>query len=116
MNIQKLIAGWAGALFGSLESLGASLVASFGMLLMGYAQDERQIFSDCKQFFHDTYVAKVAAGMGDLEAIEEATTAALNKFAHDENSEFHKILSGVIDFTAGSLKRAAGVLVTATSG
>lgn len=116
MNLEKLVAGWGAALFGQLESLGASLLASFSMLLMGYAAEERQIIADCKTFFHDTYTAKKAAGASEIDAIEQATTAALNKFAHDETSEFHKILSGIIDFAAGALKRAAGVLGQAASG
>ncbi len=116
MNLQNIIAGWGAALAGQLESLGASLISSFGMLLMGYTQEERQIIGDCKQFFHDTYQAKIAGGASPLDAIEEATTAALNKFAHDEKDEFHKILSGIIDFAAGALKRAGGVLGQATSG
>lgn len=116
MNLAQLIAGWGASLAGKLESLGASLAASFGMLLLGYTQEERQIIADCKQFFHDTYNAKVAAGESQINAIEETTTAALNKFAHDEEAEFHKILSGIIDFAAGALKRAAGVIVGEATG
>lgn len=109
MNLSALLSGLATALLARLESIGGALAISFGTLLMGYASDERQIILDAKQFFLDTYHAKKTAGVADLDAIEEAATAALNKFCHDEENEFHKIVSGVMDLMAGALKRAAGV-------
>jgi len=109
MNIGSLLSLLANALLARLESIGGALAISFGTLLMGYAADERQIILDAKQFFLDTYHAKKDAGADDLNAIEEAATAALNKFCHDEENEFHKILGGVMDLMAGALKRAAGV-------
>lgn len=77
-------------------SIGAAFLGSFGLLLNQFTNDQRTIGTNVIAFWQAHYHAALAvAGTSEVQAIEQATTAALNEFASEEGSEASKI-SGMV--------------------
>ena len=75
-----------------LESIGAAFLGAFGAILHQFTNDQRQIGANVTAFWQAHYHANLAAGMSEIEALEKASTAALNEFAAEEKSEASKIV------------------------
>jgi hypothetical protein len=114
MNLTTFLQGLANTLLQGAESVGGALLAAFGQIFLQFTSDERSIMLKVKQKWLDTYNAAVAAKASEVDAIEQASTAAYNEFCSDESDEFNKVKSGVIANLEYAAKSTAGLLKTAT--
>jgi hypothetical protein len=116
MNLSAFLASLGAALVSRLSSVGAALAASFGTLVIGFTADEKTILLNVKQKFHDSLVARQAAGASTIDAIEGAGSDAWNEFCAEETAEFYKEKDAVITLAVSSAKSAAGIVKTAVAG
>lgn len=86
------------------ESIGASFLAGMSVILAGFTSDQRAIFAQAIAFWQARYHAEIAAGSTPLSAIENASTATLNEFIKDEETEGQKELRAVIALLESSVK------------
>lgn len=109
MNIQAFFASLGAALLARASSIGAAVLAGFGTIVMSFTADERQVFADVKQKFHDEYQSRIAAGQAEIDAIEGAGTAAYNTFCNEEGQVFAKEAGALIVLLVSSAKSAANL-------
>lgn len=93
----------------AMDSVGAALMSGLSAIASGFLADERLILVNAKATFSDSYGALKAEGKSDLDAIEGAATATLNKFCSDEKAEMAQEVSAIITLLVSSLKSAAGL-------
>lgn len=109
MNLSIFIAALKAALLAKLTSFGAAFMAGLSVIGMGFVADERAIGVACMAKFHDAHDAAAKAGKTELEAIEEAATAAYNEFCSDQAKEFWKECDAIITLLKSSAQSAAGL-------
>jgi len=113
--LQSFLAGLAATLLQSAESIGGALISAWSQIALQFSADERAILIKVKQKWVDTYNAQKTAGASEIDAIENASTAAYNEFCADESDEFNKVKAGVIASVEYAAKSAGNVLKTVTS-
>jgi hypothetical protein len=111
--LQSFLAGLTATLLQAAESIGGALIAAWGQIALQFSSDERGILIKVKQKWIDTYNAEKAKGTDEINAIENASTAAYNEFCADETDEFNKVKAGVIASVEYAAKSAGGVLKSA---
>lgn len=80
-----------------LASIGAAFLGGIGAILNAFTNDQRIIGANVIAFWQAKYHAALAVtGTSEIQAIEQASTAALNEFAHEEDSEASKIAGAII--------------------
>lgn len=112
--LQSFLAALAATLLQSAESIGGALISAWAQIALQFSSDERDILIKVKQKWLDTYNAEKAKGTDEINAIENASTAAYNEFCSDERDEFNKVKSGVIASVEYAAKRAGGALKAVT--
>jgi hypothetical protein len=113
MNLSAFLASLAAAILAQLTSVGAAFAAGLGTIAIGFLSHERDIGNKVMDKFHTTLIAAQAAGKSNIDAIEEAATAAYNEFCHDEVNEFKDEANAIITLLVSSAKSAAGIVKTA---
>lgn len=109
MNLSVFIAALEAAVLARLSSFGTAFAAGLGAIGIGFLAHERTIGVNVMAKFHDTYTAKKAAGESEINAIEEAATAALNEFCADEAKEFTDEARAIITLLKSSAQSAANL-------
>jgi hypothetical protein len=88
-----------------LASVGAALLAGFGVILNGFTNDQRVIGANIIAFWQAKYHAAVADGATPLNAAEQASTASLQEFCAEEGAEFQKEGMAIITLIESSVKQ-----------
>jgi hypothetical protein len=109
MDISIFAAALKAAIMAKLTSFGAAFMAGLSVIGMGFLADERAIGVAVMEKFHATHDAAVAAGKSQIDAIEEAATAAYNEFCSDQTKEFWKESDAIITLLKSSAQSAAGL-------
>lgn len=109
MSVSAILAALKAAVLSIATSVGAAFASGLTTIGIGFLADERAIGVKVFQVFHDSYEAAKAAGKSELDAIEEAGTAAFNTFCHEEATEFVKEADALITLLVSSFKSAAGL-------
>lgn len=112
--LQSFISGLLATLAQAATSVGGALISAWSQIALQFSSDERDILVKVKQKWVDTYNAEKAKGSSEIDAIENASTAAYNEFCADEKDEFNKVKAGVIASVEYAAKSAGGVLKTVT--
>lgn len=89
-----------------LESFGAALEAGVGVIFQNFASDQQRIFTNVAAFWQARHGAAIEGGASELDAIEQATTAALNEFAAEEGAEFAQEKMAFITLLGSSARQA----------
>ena len=92
-----------------LISVGASLAAGLGSLLLGYSTAQRDLFTKMIAYYQAKVKANEAAGQSVITALENAFTATLNEFCAEEGALFNDEKTALITLVHGALKQAATV-------
>ncbi len=90
-----------------LESIGAAFLSAMAVIFNGFTNDQRAIGTKVAAYWQQKHDDLRAAGKSELEAVEEASTAALNEFFNEEGDEFRKIVS--LTVTALEVSVANGI-------
>lgn len=76
-----------------LASIGASFLSAMGLVFNQFENDQRAIAATAIAYWQASHIAAVAAGKSGIEAIEIASTAALNEFFNQERADLQKVVS-----------------------
>jgi hypothetical protein len=106
MNISSLFSSLKTAVLSAAVSLGGALLAGLATIGIGFTSDMKSILVKTITKFHDGYETALAAGKGELEAIEEGATAARNEFCSDMQAEGAKESDAIITLLTSSFKNA----------
>jgi NADH:ubiquinone oxidoreductase subunit K len=106
MDFTVLLAALKAAVIAKLASIGAAFAAGFSTIAIGFAADERAIGAAVMAKFHESLDAAHKAGVSEVDAIEQAATAAYNEFCHDEVVEFRKEADAIITLLRSSFMSA----------
>jgi len=106
---EAIIAALKAVALNAAQSIGASLAIGFSAIAAGFMPAEKQILVDTKAAFYNEYDAQKAAGASEINAIENAATAALNKFGSEEGAFMVQEVRATITLLVSSLKSAAGL-------
>jgi hypothetical protein len=89
-----------------LASIGAAFAAGLAVIAVGFTNDQRAIFANVIAFWQAKYKAAAATGISTLDAVEQATTAALNEFCSEEGAEGTKEIQAILTLLESSVKNA----------
>lgn len=84
---------WAGQ---KLASIGSAFLGAMGVIFNQFENDQRAIAANTIAFWQAKHTAALAAGASALEAIEQASTAALNEFYNEERVDLQKVVGMTI--------------------
>lgn len=116
MNLSAFLASLGAAILARLSSVGASVAASFGAIVMAFTADQRTVLADAKKMFTDTLNAGLAASKSEVNAIEDAATATFQVFCSDEKKFFGVEVSATIILMESAAKTAANIVGTVITG
>jgi len=108
VNLSNLISSLKTAVLSAALSLGGALASGLITIAIGFGMDLKDILVKTFTKFHDTYEAALAAGKPELEAIEEAATAARNEFCNDMTAEGAKEADALLTLLTSSFKATLG--------
>lgn len=76
-----------------LASIGASFLSAMGVIFNTFENDQRAIAANVIAFWQHKHADARAAGASEIEALEQASTAALNEFFNEERADLQKVVS-----------------------
>ena len=76
-----------------LASIGSSFLSAMGVIFNEFENDQRAIAANVIAFWQHKHAESVTAGASSIEAMEKATTAALNEFYNEERQDLQKVVS-----------------------
>lgn len=103
-TIIKPLENWAEQ---ELASVGSALLASVGPIFNSFIPAQQRIFTGIQAFWQHKHAEAIAAGVSELDAIEQATTATLGEFCAEEGAEFNQEKMAVITILASAAKQQA---------
>lgn len=79
-----------------LESIGASFLGAMGIIFHQFENDQRAIAAQVIAYWQAQHITAMAGGKSAIEAMEIASTAALNTFFNEERADLGKVVSMTI--------------------
>jgi hypothetical protein len=76
-----------------LASIGSAFLGAMGVIFNEFENDQRAIATNVIAFWQAKHSAAKAAGASEIEALEQASTAALNEFFNEERVDLQKVVS-----------------------
>jgi hypothetical protein len=104
-SLMALIQPSLTSLEGKLASVGATFGAGLMAVALGFTSAQRGIFTDVIAFWQASYHAAIAVtGTSELDAIEQASTAALGEFIKDEEAAGNQEIEAIITLLTSAAK------------
>lgn len=79
-----------------LASIGASFLSAMGVIFNQFENDQRAIAANVIAFWQHRHAEAKAGGASEIDALEQASTAALNEFFNEERADLQKVVSMTI--------------------
>lgn len=90
-----------------IASIGAAFASGLSIIAQGFLPAQRVVLTNVIAFWQAHYKANIAAGQDFINAVENASTAALNEFAGEEAAEGRKEIMAILTLLESSVKSAA---------
>lgn len=101
------------AIEGKLASVGATFGAGLMAIALGFTSAQRTIFTNVISFWQAKYHAAIAVtGTSELDAIEQATTAALGEFIKEEGAEGNQEIMAIITLASSAAKSSVAAVAS----
>jgi hypothetical protein len=113
-SLMALIQPSLTSLEGKLASVGATFGAGLMAIALGFTTAQRAIFTDVIAFWQAKYQAALAvSGTSQLDAIEQASTAALGEFVKDEEAAGNQEIEAIITLLQAAAKSSVAAATSA---
>lgn len=89
-----------------LASIGASFLSAMGLIFNQFENDQRAIAATTIAYWQASHITAIAAGKSGIEAMEIASTAALNEFFNQERADLNKVVTMTITALEISVENA----------
>lgn len=113
-SLMALIQPSLTSLEGKLASVGATFGAGLMAIALGFTSAQRGIFTDVIAFWQASYQAAIAVtGTSQIDAIEQASTAALGEFIKDETAAGNQEVEAIITLLESAAKSSVAAAAAA---